>query len=87
MVWSLTPRRRDEPELMDAPGLPESEVAAAYQVLGQVNQQLGNLRVTVFLSGGERRQGTGQLQAGQARVGTCREQELDEWLRICQPHP
>jgi ubiquinone/menaquinone biosynthesis C-methylase UbiE len=44
MVWSLTPGRRDEPELMDAPGLPESEVAAAYRVLGQVNQQLGNMR-------------------------------------------
>jgi ubiquinone/menaquinone biosynthesis C-methylase UbiE len=29
---------------MDAPGLPESEVAAAYQILAQVNRQLGNLR-------------------------------------------
>jgi ubiquinone/menaquinone biosynthesis C-methylase UbiE len=44
MVWSLTPGRRNEPELMDAPGLPEAEVAAAYQVLEKVNQQLGNLR-------------------------------------------
>jgi SAM-dependent methyltransferase len=42
MVWSLTPGRRNEPELMDAPGLPESEVAAAYQVLEKVNHQLGN---------------------------------------------
>src|SRR3954452_1616481 len=44
MVWSLTPGRRDEPELMDAPGLPEAEVAAAYRVLRTVNRQLGNLR-------------------------------------------
>jgi ubiquinone/menaquinone biosynthesis C-methylase UbiE len=44
MVWSLTPKRRHDPELMDAPGLPESEVAAAYQILAQVNRQLGNLR-------------------------------------------
>lgn len=29
---------------MDAPGLPESEVAQAYQVLRRVNRQLGNLR-------------------------------------------
>jgi SAM-dependent methyltransferase len=29
---------------MDAPGLPESEVAAAYQVLERVNHQLGNQR-------------------------------------------
>jgi ubiquinone/menaquinone biosynthesis C-methylase UbiE len=44
MPWSLTPRRRDEPELMDAPGLPEAEVAEAYRVLRRVNRQLGNLR-------------------------------------------
>jgi SAM-dependent methyltransferase len=44
MVWSLTPKRRHDPELMDSPGLPESEVAAAYQILAQVNRQLGNLR-------------------------------------------
>src|SRR3954447_4888560 len=44
MVWSLTPGRRDEPELMDAPGLPEAEVAAAYRVLRRVNRQLGNTR-------------------------------------------
>ncbi len=41
--WSpLTPARRDEPELMDAPGLPEAEVADAYRVLQRVNRQLGN---------------------------------------------
>jgi ubiquinone/menaquinone biosynthesis C-methylase UbiE len=44
MVWSLIPRRRDEPELMDAPGLPEAEVAGAYRVLARVNRQLGNVR-------------------------------------------
>jgi SAM-dependent methyltransferase len=44
MPWSLTPRRQDRPELMDAPGLPEAEVAAAYRVLRRVNRQLGNLR-------------------------------------------
>ena len=44
MIWSLTPGRRDEPELMDAPGLSEDEVAAAYRVLGTVNRQLGNMR-------------------------------------------
>ncbi len=44
MGWSLTPSRRDAPELMDAPGLPEAEVAAAYRVLRRVNRQLGNLR-------------------------------------------
>lgn len=44
MAWSWTPRRRDEPELMDAPGLPEHEVAAAYRVLQKVNRQLGNLK-------------------------------------------
>jgi SAM-dependent methyltransferase len=41
--WSLTPSRRDDPELMDAPGLPEAEVASAYRVLRRVNRQLGNL--------------------------------------------
>lgn len=44
MIWSLIPERRDDPELMDAPGLPEAEVAEAYRVLGSVNRQLGNLR-------------------------------------------
>src|SRR4051794_36875747 len=44
MAWSWTPRRRSEPELMDAPGLPEAEVAEAYQVLRRVNRQLGSLR-------------------------------------------
>src|ERR1700722_10719126 len=44
MVWSLIPKRRHDPELMDAPGLPESEVVAAYHALAQVNRQLGNLR-------------------------------------------
>jgi SAM-dependent methyltransferase len=43
MAWSLTPGRRHDPELMDAPGLPESEVAGAYEVLGKVNRQLGYL--------------------------------------------
>lgn len=38
------PTRRDDPELMDAPGLPEAEVQEAYRVLGKVNRQLGNLR-------------------------------------------
>ncbi len=36
------PERRDEPELMDQPGLPETEVAQAYRVLRRVNVQLGN---------------------------------------------
>lgn len=40
----LTPARRDEPELMDAPGLPVAEVVDAYRVLRMVNRQLGNLR-------------------------------------------
>lgn len=44
MAWSWTPPRRDEPELMDAPGLPVAEVADAYRVLRRVNRQLGNLR-------------------------------------------
>src|SRR5690242_13801836 len=44
MAWTWTPARRDDPELMDAPGLPEAEVAAAYRVLRRVNRQLGNLR-------------------------------------------
>lgn len=42
--WSWTPARSVESELMDAPGLPESEVADAYRVLRRVNRQLGNLR-------------------------------------------
>jgi SAM-dependent methyltransferase len=36
---SFTPDRRHDPELMDAPGLPEAEVADAYRVLRQVNRQ------------------------------------------------
>jgi SAM-dependent methyltransferase len=44
MAWSWTPERRDEPELMDAPGLSPTEVADAYQVLRRINRQLGNLR-------------------------------------------
>jgi ubiquinone/menaquinone biosynthesis C-methylase UbiE len=43
-MTAWTPARRDQPELMDAPGLPEHEVAAAYHVLQRVNRQLGNLR-------------------------------------------
>ena len=43
MGWSLTPTRRDDPELMDALGLPEAEVAEAYRILRRVNRQLGNL--------------------------------------------
>jgi len=42
--WSPTPARRHDSELMDAPGLPQGEVADAYQVLRRVNQQLGNRR-------------------------------------------
>lgn len=37
------PPRRHDPELMDAPGLPEAEVAHAYRVLRRVNWMLGNL--------------------------------------------
>jgi ubiquinone/menaquinone biosynthesis C-methylase UbiE len=37
--WSLVPERRDEPELMDAPGLPPGEVEDAYRVLRSVNRQ------------------------------------------------
>jgi len=44
MAWMWIPPRRSDPELMDAPGLPEPEVAAAYRVLRRVNRQLGNLR-------------------------------------------
>ncbi len=44
MAWTWTPTRRGEPELMDAPGLPEAEVEDAYRVLRRVNRQLGNLR-------------------------------------------
>jgi ubiquinone/menaquinone biosynthesis C-methylase UbiE len=44
MAWGWTPDRVDEPELMDAPGLPEDEVEDAYRVLRLVNKQLGNLR-------------------------------------------
>lgn len=44
MPWSWIPERRDEPELMDAPGLPEAEVEEAYRILRRVNRQLGNLR-------------------------------------------
>ncbi|RUL89596.1 methyltransferase domain-containing protein [Tautonia sociabilis] len=38
----LVPPRRSDPELMDAPGLPEAEVAEAYAVLRRVNRHLGN---------------------------------------------
>lgn len=44
MSWSLTPRRRNDPELMDAAGLDPHEVAGAYRVLERVNRQLGNLQ-------------------------------------------
>ncbi|HEX8200306.1 MAG TPA: methylase, partial [Isosphaeraceae bacterium] len=45
MAWSWTPDRHDAPELMDAPGLPEAEVADAYRVLRRVNRQFfGGLR-------------------------------------------
>jgi SAM-dependent methyltransferase len=40
----LVPDRRNDPELMDAPGLPEAEVADAYRVLRRVNRHLGNNR-------------------------------------------
>lgn len=39
MPWPSPLPRRDEPELMDAPGLPEAEVADAYRVLRRVNRQ------------------------------------------------
>ncbi len=39
MRWSLTPDRRNDPELMDAPGLPDAEVEDAYHVLRRVNRQ------------------------------------------------
>ena len=41
----LVPARRSTPELMDAPGLPEEEVADAYRVLQRINRQLGNRSV------------------------------------------
>jgi ubiquinone/menaquinone biosynthesis C-methylase UbiE len=41
---TLTPPRRHDPELMDAPGLPPEEVADAYRVLRRVNRHLGNRR-------------------------------------------
>ncbi len=44
MAWSWTPERSDDPELMDAPGLPEAEVEDAYRTLRRVNKHLGNLR-------------------------------------------
>ena len=44
MAWNWTPGRRDEPELMDVPGLPVAEVEDAYRVLQLVNKQLGNRR-------------------------------------------
>jgi ubiquinone/menaquinone biosynthesis C-methylase UbiE len=44
MRWAWIPDRRDEAELMDAPGLPEAEVEDAYRILRRVNKQLGNLR-------------------------------------------
>ena len=33
------PRRRSDPELMDGPGLPDSEVEAAYRTLRRINRQ------------------------------------------------
>lgn len=39
MASPFTPPRRHDPELMDAPGLPEAEVADAYRVLRKVNRQ------------------------------------------------
>lgn len=39
MPSPFTPRRRHDPELMDAPGLPEAEVADAYATLRRVNRQ------------------------------------------------
>jgi SAM-dependent methyltransferase len=39
MAFSLTPGRRHDPELMDEPGLPITEVADAYRVLEKVNRQ------------------------------------------------
>ena len=44
MAKFWVPDRLDEPELMDAPGLPLAEVQDAYRVLRRVNRQLGNLR-------------------------------------------
>lgn len=41
----LVPDRCNDPELMDAPGLPEAEVADAYRILRKVNRHLGNNRV------------------------------------------
>ena len=38
----FVPDRRSDPELMDAPGLPELEVAEAYDGLRRVNRLLGN---------------------------------------------
>src|SRR5258708_8296916 len=42
MPWSWTPERRDEPELMDAPGLPEAEVVVAYRALRRVHRHTSN---------------------------------------------
>ena len=44
MATFWVPNRIDEPELMDAPGLPPGEVEEAYRVLRRVNRHLGNLR-------------------------------------------
>ena len=44
MAKFWVPDRVDQPELMDAPGLPLAEVEDAYRVLRRVNRQLGNLR-------------------------------------------
>lgn len=42
----LRPERRHDPELMDAPGLPDAEVRDAYRVLTRVNRQFfGGRRV------------------------------------------
>ncbi len=56
----LTPDRRNDPELMDAPGLPEAEVADAYRILERVNRQFfGGRRplrreLAAFLQGEEK---------------------------------
>ena len=44
MARFWVPDRVDEPELMDAPGLPLAEVEGAYRVLRRVNRHLGNLQ-------------------------------------------
>lgn len=44
MASFWVPDRVDRLELMDAPGLPSTEVEDAYRILRRVNRQLGNLR-------------------------------------------